>query len=155
VKHRLALVGLAFLLTACSQPAGQNPPPASTAPAAPVATTAEILARHQKTFGESDLAGVLADYAPDATMFTPGGPVKGTEELRKTFQTLFAEWGKPGLKFEMKKEIVEGPYAYMFWNAETADNVYEGATDAFVIQNGKIVAHFFAGKITAKTPAKK
>jgi hypothetical protein len=32
----------------------------------------------------------------------------------------------------------------------TADNRYEGAMDAFVVENGKIVAHFFSGKITPK-----
>lgn len=114
------------------------------------ASTADVLARHQKTFGANDVDGVLADYAADAVMFTPGGPVKGTDALRKTFQTLFAEWSKPGLKFEMKNQTVEGPYAYMHWNAETADNVYEAGTDAFVVQSGKIVAHFFSAKITPK-----
>ena len=116
----------------------------------PHASTADVLAHHQKTFGASDLNGVLEDYAPDAVMFTPGGPVKGTDALRHSFQTLFAEWGKPGVKFEMKQQTVEGAYAYMFWNAETADNLYEAGQDAFVVQNGKIVAHFFSAKITAK-----
>ncbi len=30
-----------------------------------------------KTFGSQDMVGVMADYAPDAVMFTPNGPVKG------------------------------------------------------------------------------
>jgi len=115
-----------------------------------VSSTAEVLARHQKTFGASDVEGVLADYAPDAIMFTPTGPIKGTDALRKTFQTLLAEWGKPGTKFEMKQQTVEGPWAYTFWSAETADNVYEAGTDAFVVTNGKIVSHFFSAKITPK-----
>jgi ketosteroid isomerase-like protein len=159
VNYRVVLAGLVVVALAagCSQPASQNPPPASTPAASttPVATTAEILSRHQKTFGSGDLEGVLADYAPDAMMFSPGGTVKGADELRKTFTAILAEWGKPGVKFEMKKELVEGPYAYTYWNAETADNVYEGATDVFVVQNGKIVAHFFAGKITPKAAPKK
>ena len=113
-------------------------------------STADVLAHHQKTFGASDVDGVLSDYATDAVMFTPTGPIKGTEALRKTFQTLFAEWSKPGLKFEMKNQTVEGPYAYTHWNAETADNVYEAGTDAFVVQNGRIVAHFFSARITPK-----
>jgi ketosteroid isomerase-like protein len=149
----LAALTLAFglSLAACTT---QAPPAdkaaAPAAPAAPVSSTAEVLARHQKTFGASDLEGVMADYAPDAVMFTPGGPVKGADELRKTFQTLFAEWGKPTTKFELKKETVDGKFAYMFWNAETGDNLYEAGQDAFVVENGKIVAHFFSAKITAK-----
>jgi hypothetical protein len=33
---------------------------------------------------------------------------------------------------------------------ETTDNVYEIATDTFVVRDGKIVAQSFAGKITLK-----
>jgi hypothetical protein len=28
--------------------------------------------------------------------------------------------------------------------------VYEGAMDAFVVENGKITAHFFAGKVSRR-----
>jgi len=102
------------------------------------------------TFGNRDMAGILADYAPDAVMFTPGGPIRGTEALRKGFEQLFAEWGKPGVKFTLNQRTVEGNNAYIFWDAETADNLYEGAMDAFVVEHGKITAHFFSGKITPK-----
>ena len=64
------------------------------------------------------------------------------------------EWGKPGTKFELKQETVDGNHAYMFWNAETADNIYEAGQDAFVVLNGKIVAHFFSAKITPKAAKK-
>ena len=149
-----AAVALAGLFVAgCTASAPSAPPPA--APATPVATTMEVLKRHQQTFGASDLAGVMADYAPDAVMFTPGGPVKGTEALTKTFQTLFAEWGKPGTKFELKQETVDGDHAFMAWSAETADNVYEAGADAFTVRGGKIVAHFFSAKITPKAPQAK
>ena len=157
MKNGVALLSLllvAGVATGCTQPAENPPaPPAAAAPAAPVvsaATTAEVLKRHQDTFGKSDLEGVLADYAADATMFYPGGTVKGSAELRKTFEGILAEWGKPGTTFKMNKEVVDGAYAYTYWDATTADNVYEGATDVFVVNDGKIVAHFFAGKITPK-----
>ena len=42
----------------------------------------------------------------------------------------------------------------ILWDAETADHVYEGAIDAFAVENGKITAHFFSGKITPKAAAK-
>jgi hypothetical protein len=47
-------------------------------------------------------------------------------------------------------QFVEGDYAYILWSADTADNVYEMATDTFVVRNGKIVAQSFTGKITFK-----
>ena len=116
--------------------------------------TDEVLDRHMKTFGAQDMAGIMADYAVDAVMFTPGGPVRGAAELRTGFEQLFAEWGKPGVTFTLKQRIVDGKNAYIFWDAQTADNIYEGAMDAFVVENGKIVAHFFSGKITPKTALK-
>ena len=115
-----------------------------------ISSTAEVLDRHMKTFGAADLEGVLADYAPNAVMYTPEGPVKGSDALRKTFQGILAEWSKPGVKFDLKQKTVEGEAAYIYWNAETADHIYEGATDSFVVREGKIVQHFFAGKITPK-----
>jgi ketosteroid isomerase-like protein len=112
--------------------------------------TNEVLDRHMETFGKHDLAGVLADYAPDAVMFTPNGPVRGHDALRPAFEQFFAEWGKPGVSFTLKQRTVEGSHACIYWDAETADNLYEGAIDAFVVAGGKIVAHFFSGKITPK-----
>ena len=47
----------------------------------------------------------------------------------------------------MKQQLVDGDYAYILWTAETADNVYELATDTFVVQQGKIVAQSFTAKI--------
>ena len=41
-------------------------------------------------------------------------------------------------------------YAYILWTAETADNVYEMATDTFVVRDGKILAQSFAAKLTPK-----
>jgi hypothetical protein len=61
-----------------------------------------------------------------------------------------AEFGKPGATFTMKLQSVEGDYAYILWTAQTADNVYELATDTFVVRDGKIVAQSFTGKVTPK-----
>ena len=63
---------------------------------------------------------------------------------------MLAEFGKPGAAFNRKQQFVEGEYAYIFWAAETADNVYELATDTFVVRDGKIVAQSFTGKIIPK-----
>jgi hypothetical protein len=70
--------------------------------------------------------------------------------MRQFFQALIAEFGKPGAVFSMNQQAVDGEYAYILWTAETADNVYEMATDTFVVREGKIVAQSFAGKITPK-----
>jgi hypothetical protein len=50
----------------------------------------------------------------------------------------------------MKQQFVEGDYAYILWTAETAYNVYEMATDTFVVRDDKIVAQSFTGKVMSK-----
>ena len=115
-----------------------------------IVLTKDVLDHHLKCFGERDLKGILSDYAPGAVLFTSDGPLRGTDALRPFFQTMIAEFGKPGAAFSMKQQFVEGDYAYILWTAETADNVYEVGTDTFFVRNGKIVAQSFTGKVTAK-----
>ena len=119
-------------------------------------STKEVLDRHLMSFGNRDLEGILADYAPDILLlsppvfFSPHGISKGKAGARQVFQTIFADFAKPGTSFTMKQVTIEGDYAYIVWSAETADHIYEPASDTFVIRDGKIVAQTFAGKITAK-----
>jgi ketosteroid isomerase-like protein len=121
-----------------------------------VASTKEVLDRHLKFFGVRDLDGIMADYAPEVVLlsprgaFSPDGILKGKAAARQVFQTVFAEFGKPGMSFDLKQVSIEGDYAYIVWGAETADNIYELASDTFVLKDGKIVAQSFAAKITAK-----
>ena len=112
--------------------------------------TREVLDHHLKSFAAGDIDGILADYAPGAIMFTPDGPLRGADAIRPFFHTLLAEFTKPGASFSMKVVSIEGDYAYCIWTAETADNVYDLATDTLVVRDGKIVAQSFAGKITRK-----
>ena len=113
-------------------------------------TTQTVLEHHLQCFGAGDLDGILSDYAPDAVLFTQNGPLAGVEAIKPLFVAMIAEFGKPGASFEMQHQSVEGDYAYIVWTAETADNVYELATDTFVVRGGKIVAQSLAGKITPK-----
>jgi ketosteroid isomerase-like protein len=112
--------------------------------------TKTVVDRHLKAFVERNLEGTLADYAADAVLFTPFAAIKGVESLRGVFAQIFAEFGKPGAVFTLTMETVEGDYAYIIWTGETADNVYEMASDTFVVRDGKIVAQSFAGKITPR-----
>jgi len=113
-------------------------------------STREVVDHHLQSFDDGDVEGILSDYAPGAILFTPDGPLKGAEAMRPLYQAMIAEFGKPGAAFHMKQQSVEGEYAYIVWTAETADNVYELATDTFIVRNGKILAQSFAGKIAPK-----
>ena len=116
-----------------------------------MASTKDVVDHHLKCFGEGDLKGILSDYAPGAVLFTPDGPLRGADAIRPLLQAMITEFGKPGAVFSMKQQSVEGDYGYILWTAETADNVYEVATDPFVVRDGKIVVQSFAGKITPKS----
>ncbi len=113
-------------------------------------STRAIIDHHLEAFGQLDLNGLLTDYAPGAIFFTPNGPLRGAEAIRSLFEAMIAEFGKPGATFNMKQRMVEGDYAYILWDAETAENVYELGTDTFFVRDGKITAQSFTGKITPK-----
>jgi ketosteroid isomerase-like protein len=113
-------------------------------------TTTEVVNRHLKSFAEKDLDGILADYATNAVLFIPGGPLRGSAAMKPFFQDLISEFSKPGATFSMRQQHADGDYAYILWSAETADNTFEAATDTFIVRNGKIVAQSFAAKITPK-----
>jgi ketosteroid isomerase-like protein len=113
-------------------------------------TTKDVLDQHLKSFGENDLNALLADYTSDSVLFVPGRPLRGPHAIKPFFQALFSEFAKPGASFSLRQQSVDGDYAYILWSAETADNLYESATDTFVVQNGKIVAQSFAAKIIPK-----
>jgi hypothetical protein len=115
-----------------------------------MASTKDVLDHHLKCFGEGDLKGILSDFAPGAVMFTPDGPLREADAMKPMYQALIAEFAKPGSSFNLKVQSVVGHYGYILWTAETTDNVYELATDTFVVQDGKIVAQSFTGKITPK-----
>jgi ketosteroid isomerase-like protein len=112
-----------------------------------MASTKDVLDHHLKAFDQGDLNGILSDYAPDAVFFTKNEALKGVDKIRPLFEALIAEFGKPGATFNVKQQLVEADYAYILWTAETADNVYELATDTFVVREGKIVAQSFTAKI--------
>ena len=113
-------------------------------------STKDVIDHHLKCFGERDLEGVLSDYAPDAVFFTANGLLRGVDGIHPLFQAMIAEFSRPGAMFNLRKQFIEGDHGYILWNAETADNVYELGTDTFVVQDGKIVAQSFTGKITPK-----
>ena len=115
-----------------------------------MASTQDVLDNHLKAFDQGDLNGVLSDYALAAVFFTRDGTLKGVDAIRPLFEALLAEFGKPGATFTMKQHLVQGDYAYILWTAKTADNVYELATDTFVVKEGKIAVQSFTAKITPR-----
>jgi ketosteroid isomerase-like protein len=115
-----------------------------------VATTQDVLTHHQSCIAKGDLSGLMADYAADATFFTPDGVLRGSEAIRGFFARFLEEFAKPGGSVERLRQDIEGDTAYVVWRGETADNRFDFATDTWFVQNGKIVTQTFAGKIVPK-----
>lgn len=122
----------------------------SAAPAVSEEVTREVVQRHLQTFGAGDIEGVLADYADDAVMFTPEGPIRGKEELRTAFEGFIAEFGQEGTTFELTTEEYVGEHGYINWTAETPGNIYHYGVDGFTVRDGKIVVQFFGAHVEPK-----
>jgi hypothetical protein len=113
-------------------------------------STNDILSHHLQAIKQGDVNAVLSDYAPDAVLFRKDGVFKGIDAIRPVFEKFVAEFQKPGTKSDTKQRLVEGDYAYMVWTAQTPDNIYELATDTFVMRKGKIAAQSFTAKVNSK-----
>ncbi len=114
-------------------------------------STESVLDHHLQTFGAGDLPGLLADYSDRSVVILPSGAVlRGVEQITPLFVGLLAEFAKPGASFNLSQKVIDGEIAYITWSAETADNVYEFATDTFVIRGGKILTQTVGFKTTAK-----
>ena len=114
------------------------------------ATTQQVLEHHLKCIGAGDLDGVLGDYTDESVLITQNGVLKGPSEMASLFQGFFEEFSRPGARFEVTTQIVEGETAFIVWTGESQDNVYELGTDTFVVRDGKIVAQSFAAKVVAR-----
>ena len=114
-------------------------------------STKDVLDHHTTALREADLDAVLADYASDAVFFTRDGAFKGLDAIRRVFAAIISEFRKLGTKINRIQQLIDGDYAYILWTAETAESVYEMATDTFVVRNGKIVAQSFTAKVTPKS----
>lgn len=110
----------------------------------------KILQHHLECFGAGDLEGLLSDYSPDIVLFTQDGVIEGIAGLRPLFDGMFAEFGQPGVTFELHASHTRGDWAYITWSAETPENTYGLGTDTLVVRDGKIVMQTFAAHVTPR-----
>jgi hypothetical protein len=114
-------------------------------------STESVLDHHLQSFGAGDLPGLLADFSDQSVVILPSGAVlRGVEQIKPLFVGLLAEFAKPGASFNLSQKVIDGEIAYITWSAETADKVYEFATDTFVIRGEKILTQTLGFKTTAK-----
>ena len=124
----VAILPALFLLT-CGQPQSTT-------------SSKAVLEHHLQSVGAGNLDEIMADYAADAVLYTPTGPLRGTAEIRGFF-TALPDILPPGFweNFKMVRQDVEGEVAYMVWASEPG---YPLGTDTFIIRDGRIVIQTFA-----------
>jgi ketosteroid isomerase-like protein len=97
---------------------------------------------HLRAFFRRSIDGVLEDYADDAVLVIPTGPLYGVAAIRGFF-TAFIETMPAGFldAFKMRRQDFVGELGYILWDAEPWVHF---ATDTFVVREGKIVEQTFA-----------
>jgi ketosteroid isomerase-like protein len=113
-------------------------------------STEAVLDHHLQAFGAGDLSGLLEDYTDESVIITPDGVLRGPAQITPLFQAFLAEFAKPGASFHLDRRVIEEETAYITWSAETADSVYQFATDTFWVHDGKILMQTFAAKVDPK-----
>lgn len=114
------------------------------------ATTEAVLNHHLTAFADKDMSEILSDYTDESVVVTNIGTFHGVEEIEGLFDDMFAEFSQEGVTMEVTQQTIEDEYAFIVWEAETPDNVYEFATDTFHVVDEEIHLQTFAGKITPK-----
>jgi ketosteroid isomerase-like protein len=109
-------------------------------------STQSTLAHHLQALNE-DIDSIMSDYAQDAVLLTPDGPVKGFERIRSHFGRFLDTAPRELVKaLTLIRQDIDGEVAYILWKADPSIAL---ATDTFVIRDGKIVAQTFAALTAA------
>ena len=112
--------------------------------------TEAVLVHHLQAFGAGDVDEILKDYTEDSVLILPDTTVRGLDGLRQTYTMFLTEILPAGSPFEVKKQEIAGDTAYIFWAANSAKYDVPLGTDTFVVRDGKIVVHTFAGQLVPK-----
>lgn len=101
-------------------------------------------------FGKGDAAGLLAQYAPDATVITPNGVLHGPDQIKGMVDGIIGEFHQPDVKFTLISQMTAGDVATFTWSAETAKNIYDLGAETYVLKDGRITYQTFAAKVAAR-----
>ena len=107
-------------------------------------TIQDVMARHGTAIRKGDVDEVLADYAEDGVIMSPGRTAHGIAEIRDLFVDLFTNVIPPGLsKLEATWSAMEGEYVFVVWKGESERHRFPIGTDTFVVRDDKIVFQTF------------
>ena len=96
----------------------------------------EIFGHHGKALMEGDLDEIMVDYGPDSVFITPGGALRGEDQIRQAFSGLLADL--PAAKWDVPTQIFEGDALLIEWTAESAAATVKDGIDTFVFDGDLI-----------------
>ena len=108
-------------------------------------TIKEIIEHHNKYVRACVLDEVLADYADDAMILTPGGAYHGKEEIAAFFADSFKTCLPPESVWVDDNLLIDGPMAVTMWHAKSPFAEFTFGSDSFTILNEKITYQSFVG----------
>jgi hypothetical protein len=101
-------------------------------------------------FGKGDAAGLLAQYAENATVITPMGVLQGRDQIKPMIDGIIAEFAQPGVTFHLISQNAVGAVVSFTWSAETAANVYGLGAETYVLKDGLVEYQTFAAQVTPR-----
>ena len=115
-----------------------------------MSSTEDVLDHHLDAFGAQDMEENLKDYGEDSVLITHSDVFRGIDEIEGAFEAFFEEFDHPDTELSVDRKVIEGDVAYITWNAETPENVYEFATDTFLIRDGAIETQTLGAVVSPK-----
>ncbi|MCH2033276.1 MAG: nuclear transport factor 2 family protein [Tenacibaculum sp.] len=105
----------------------------------------EVFNSHKKAVETLNPLTVLEDYSDDAVFITPDHTYKGKEEILSFYKNLLPNFD--GFEFKTIKRETHNDLVFFVWRGHNKFINVEIATDTYIIKNGKITQHTFAGII--------
>lgn len=104
-----------------------------------------VFESHMKAVDTLDPIKVLEDYADDALFITPDLTYKGYEEILGFYKEFLPKF--ENFEFKTINQQTNDNIVYFVWNGRNEHIHVQLATDTYVIVDGKIKQHTFAGII--------
>jgi ketosteroid isomerase-like protein len=99
-------------------------------------TPEEVFNHHAEALGAGDLDEIVADYADDAVLITPGGVNRGKDQVRAAFVQLLSD--VPNAAWNLKTLIYEDDVLFLEWAADAGATLVEDGIDTFIFRDGLI-----------------
>lgn len=104
----------------------------------PPRSAADVFDDHLQLRAAGDTEADLArNYAEDVVLLCSYGVLHGIEAIRESADRLDRQL--PESQFTYITRYVDGEYAFLEWQAESAESIVDDGADSFVIRDGLIV----------------